>query len=175
MTRLIVLPAFCVFIAFIGLAHGQDWPTYMHDSFRSGVTDAQLELPDIIYGDIPASFAQHEDPDRNYLTGIVGSSGYAKGRARIILDPAEAPVGLTREDIIVVPFSDTSWTPLFSGIGGLIAETGGLLSHTAIIAREYGLPALVSVKRVTRLIQEGQVITLDANMGRVYHTPQKGE
>jgi len=137
--------------------------------------DSALDLPDVIYGDVRASFAPREEPERSFLTGIVGCSGHVQGRARIIFDPAEAPTDLTQEDILVVPFSDTSWTPLFSGIGGLIAETGGLLSHTAIIAREYGLPAMVSVKRVTRLIREGQSITLDANQGRVYLTPQKGD
>jgi pyruvate,water dikinase len=137
--------------------------------------DAGMELPDVIYGDISASFLPQAEPEKEYLTGIVGSSGHVQGRARIVLDPAEAPADLTTKDILVVPFSDTSWTPLFSGVGGLIAETGGLLSHTAIIAREYGLPALVNVKKVTRLIQEGQHITLDAKRGRIYIEQTRGE
>jgi pyruvate,water dikinase len=60
-------------------------------------------------------------------------------------------------------------------VGGLIAETGGLLSHTAIIAREYGLPALVNVKKATRKIQDGQLITLDAKRGCVYLTQPEGD
>jgi pyruvate,water dikinase len=53
-------------------------------------------------------------------------------------------------------------------VGGIVAETGGQLSHTAIVAREYGLPAVVSVKRATRIIEDGQAITIDGNRGRVY-------
>ncbi|UCC76766.1 MAG: phosphoenolpyruvate synthase, partial [Anaerolineales bacterium] len=87
---------------------------------------------------------------------------------RIVLDPSQAPVSLTRDDILVVPFTDVGWTPLLSGIGGIVAETGGQLSHTAIVAREYGLPAVVSVRQATRLIQDGQRVTVDGNSGRVY-------
>lgn len=137
--------------------------------------DARIELPDVIYGDLPASFVPSDVSDQEYLSGIVGSAGFVQGRARIVLDPAEAPADLTQKDILVVPFSDTSWTPLFSGAGGLIAETGGLLSHTAIIAREYGLPALVNVKKATRLIRDGQPVTLDARLGRVYLNKPQGE
>jgi pyruvate,water dikinase len=57
---------------------------------------------------------------------------------------------------------------LFSGVGGIVAETGGQLSHTSIVAREYGLPAVVSVRQATSLIQEGQCLTVDGNRGRVY-------
>jgi pyruvate,water dikinase len=69
---------------------------------------------------------------------------------------------------LVVPFTDVGWTPLFSGIGGIVAETGGQLSHTSIIAREYGFPAVVSVKKATHLIQPGQPVTVDGERGRVY-------
>jgi pyruvate,water dikinase len=100
--------------------------------------------------------------------GIGGSSGIARGTARVIHDPSEAPATLTREDILVVPFTDVGWTPLFSGIGGIVAETGGQLSHTAIVAREYGLPAVVSVKKATRLIQDGQAVSIDGDNGKVY-------
>jgi pyruvate,water dikinase len=61
-----------------------------------------------------------------------------------------------------------SWTPLFSGIGGVIAETGGQLSHSAIVAREYGLPAVVNVKHATRLIEDGRRVKVDGTRGRVY-------
>jgi pyruvate,water dikinase len=130
--------------------------------------DAEIELPDTICGDVvsttPISLADGTD----FLVGIGGSRGIAQGMARVINDPAEAPASLTREDILVVPFTDVGWTPLFAGIGGIVAETGGMLSHTAIVAREYGLPAVVSVKKATRLIQHGQTITVDGNSGRVH-------
>jgi len=130
--------------------------------------DATVELPDTICGDhvptSPIELAQGQE----YLVGIGGSSGTAQGYARVVLDPAQAPRSMTRDDILVVPFADMSWTPLFSGVGGVIAETGGQLSHSAIVAREYGLPAVVNVKHATRLIREGQRVTVDGTGGQVY-------
>jgi pyruvate,water dikinase len=102
------------------------------------------------------------------LTGISGSAGIIRGRARIVRDPSLAPQDLSREDILVVPFTDVGWTPLLAGIGGIVAETGGQLSHTAIVAREYGLPAVVSVKHATQLLREGQLIVVDGGLGCVY-------
>ena len=130
--------------------------------------DALIEPPDVIYGDYAPCRPITEVDDKKSLVGISGSSGQVKGHARIVLDPTEAPTTLTREDILVVPFTDVGWTPLFTGIGGVVAETGGQLSHSAIVAREYGLPAVVSVKRATHLIQEGQEIVVDGDNGRVY-------
>jgi phosphohistidine swiveling domain-containing protein len=133
--------------------------------------DAQIEPPDTICGEyVPAHpMAPADDPE--YLVGISGSSGLAKGRACVVLDPAAAPTSLGKDDILVVPFTDVGWTPLFSGIGGIVAETGGQLSHTSIVAREYGLPAVVNVRQATRLILDGQTITVDGNQGRVYLKP----
>ncbi|MGD8463799.1 MAG: PEP-utilizing enzyme, partial [Anaerolineae bacterium] len=91
-----------------------------------------------------------------------------EGFARVIHDPADVETPLTRDEILVVPFTDVSWTPLFSGIGGVIAETGGQLSHSAIVAREYGLPAVVNVKHATRLIEDGRRVKVDGTRGRVY-------
>ena len=68
----------------------------------------------------------------------------------------------------MVPFTDVGWTPLFPGIGGVVAETGGQLSHTSIVAREYGLPAVVSVRQATHMIRDGQPVTVDGDAGRVY-------
>lgn len=129
---------------------------------------ADLELPDTIYGDIvPAAPITLAD-NQTSLSGISGCSGVAQGQARIVLDPSQAPVSLTHDDILIVPFTDVSWTPLFAGIGGLIAETGGQLSHSAIIAREFGLPAVVNVKQATRLIREGQTVVVDGDRGCIY-------
>lgn len=133
--------------------------------------DAKLELPETVRGTAPA--LRHTPPPEGHATlnGIAGSSGIAHGVARVVRDPAEAPLTLTRSDILVVPFTDIGWTPLLTRIGGIVAETGGQLSHTAIIAREYGLPAVVSVKRATHLLRDGQPITVDGGLGRVYVTP----
>jgi pyruvate,water dikinase len=103
-----------------------------------------------------------------YLVGIGGSPGTVEGYARVVRDPLQAPADLGENDILVVPFTDVGWTPLMAGVGGIVAEAGGQLSHTAIVAREYGLPAVVGVRRATRELQSGDPITLDGRYGRVY-------
>jgi len=103
-----------------------------------------------------------------YLDGIVGSIGVARGIARIVRNPEAIERDLNPNDILVVPFIDVGWTPLFPYVGGVVTETGGQLSHSAIIAREYGLPAVLSVKNATYAIKDGQAIIVDGNIGRVY-------
>jgi pyruvate,water dikinase len=132
------------------------------------VKDADLDLPDTIRGEyVPARPSSVQQPS-NHLLGISGSSGVAEGIARVVMDPAQAPKLFTREDVLVVPFSDASWTPLFSSVGGVVAEVGGQLSHSAIVAREYGVPAVVNVKNATRLIADGQVVVVDGDSGTVH-------
>ena len=124
--------------------------------------DALISPPSVISGDphLACRVAQSEPEAASYLSGIAASSGTVHGRARIVNDPVEAPAALSREDILIVPYSDVGWTPLFSTIGGIVAETGGQLSHAAIVAREYGLPAVVGVKDATRLITGGAVLVI---------------
>lgn len=86
----------------------------------------------------------------------------------MVQSPDEVERILTHEDILVVPFTHVGWTPLFPSIGGIVAETGGQLSHTSIIAREYGIPAVVNTPRATRSIKTGQPLTVDADNSRVY-------
>jgi phosphohistidine swiveling domain-containing protein len=130
--------------------------------------DAHIELPDTICGDSVPPHPIVPAENQDCLIGIGGSSGIAEGHASVVLNPADAPVTLTRNHILVVPFTDVGWTPLFAGIGGIVAETGGQLSHTSIVAREYGLPAVVGVKKATLLIKDGQPIMVDGYRGRVY-------
>jgi pyruvate,water dikinase len=132
--------------------------------------DAGVEIPETFSGEPCRFWPLAADPE-DFLNGISGSPGRARGTARIVLDPSRIPGSLTAEDILVVPFTDVGWTPLLPGIRGIVAETGGQLSHTSIIAREYGLPAVVSVKEATRLIREGEMITIDGSLGRVYRHP----
>lgn len=131
--------------------------------------DAEIDPPEILRGDGPSSgpLVPSADPSE-VLTGISGSTGVVRGRARIVRDPSLAPDDLSRDDILIVPFTDVGWTPLLAGIGGIVAETGGQLSHTAIVAREYGLPAVVSVKHATQRVREGEWILVDGGEGRVY-------
>jgi pyruvate,water dikinase len=130
--------------------------------------DAHLDLPDTIYGDCAPAHSARPSINQAYLEGLSGSAGRAEGAAHILFNPAQAPATLSKSDILVVPFTDVSWTPLLIGVGGIVAETGGQLSHTSIVAREYGLPAVVNVKRATQVIRDGQAIVVDGNDGRVY-------
>jgi len=130
--------------------------------------DAEADVPDIICGEEGALRERPLPENLEYLRGIPGSAGRVRGRARVVRDPSSIQGKLTREDILIVPFMDIGWTPLFANIGGIVAETGGQLSHSAIVAREYGLPAVVSVERATRIINDGDWITIDGSTGRVY-------
>ncbi|HEY8600220.1 MAG TPA: rifamycin-inactivating phosphotransferase [Thermomicrobiales bacterium] len=99
------------------------------------------------------------------LVGLAVSAGTVEGRARVILDIAEA--NLEAGDILVTAYTDPSWTPLFVAIAGLVTEVGGLMTHGAVIAREYGLPAVVGVEQATRLIRDGQQIRVHGTAGYI--------
>ncbi len=99
------------------------------------------------------------------LTGLPVSAGTVEGRARVILDMAEAD--LEAGDILVTAYTDPSWTPAFVAITGLVTEVGGLMTHGAVIAREYGLPAVVGVEHATRLIRDGQRIRVHGTDGYI--------
>jgi pyruvate,water dikinase len=99
------------------------------------------------------------------LTGLPVSAGTVDGRARVILDFADAE--LEPGDILVTAFTDPSWTPLFVTAAGLVTEVGGLMTHGAVIAREYGLPAVVGVEDATRMIRDGQRIRVHGTDGYV--------
>jgi pyruvate,water dikinase len=99
------------------------------------------------------------------LAGLPVSAGTVEGRARVVVDMAHAD--LEAGDILVTPYTDPSWTPLFVSAAGLVTEVGGLMTHGAVIAREYGLPAIVGVVNATRLIQDGQRIRVHGTEGYV--------
>ncbi|MGD2079281.1 MAG: PEP-utilizing enzyme, partial [Chloroflexota bacterium] len=101
------------------------------------------------------------------LSGIPASGGQVRGQAVVINSPAEAS-RVEPGQILVTRSTDPGWTPLFSLIGGLVLEVGGQLSHGAIVAREYGLPAVVNVPDATMLIEDGQLIVVDGSTGTVY-------
>jgi pyruvate,water dikinase len=130
--------------------------------------DAKIVPEETFCGEVATLRMETAAAPCDHLSGIGGSAGIVEGYARIVRDPAAAPRNLGERDILVVPFTDVGWTPLFAGIGGIVAETGGLLSHTSIVAREYDLPAVVSVPGATHRIREGQPITIDGRRGQVY-------
>jgi pyruvate,water dikinase len=99
------------------------------------------------------------------IAGLPVSSGVIEGRARVILNMENADLG--DEDILVTSFTDPSWTTLFVSIKGLVTEVGGLMTHGAVIAREYGVPAVVGVDNATRLIKDGQRIRVHGTDGYI--------
>jgi pyruvate,water dikinase len=112
---------------------------------------------------------RRDDLPTGALIGLPVSSGTVEGRARVILDMARAD--LEPGDILVTAHTDPSWTPLFVAIAGLVTEVGGLMTHGAVIAREYGLPAVVGVVDATRLIPDGQRIRVHGTDGYVEILP----
>jgi rifampicin phosphotransferase len=120
-------------------------------------------------GEVIAGTYHRDDLPAEALVGLPVSAGTIEGRARVILDIAQAD--LEAGDILVTTYTDPSWTPLFVTIKGLVTEVGGLMTHGAVIAREYGLPAVVGVEHATQLIQDGQRIRVHGTDGYVEILP----
>jgi phosphoenolpyruvate synthase/pyruvate phosphate dikinase len=139
------------------------------DAYRSY---AALTPPRVLTsdGEVVAGRYRGADVPAGALTGLAVSAGTVEGRARVILDLAEAD--LEAGDILVTAYTDPSWTPAFVAIRGLVTEVGGLMTHGAVIAREYGLPAVVGVEHATRLIRDGQRIRVHGTDGYVELLPE---
>jgi pyruvate,water dikinase len=120
-------------------------------------------------GEAVAGSYRRDNLPAGALVGLAVSAGTIEGRARVILDMAKAD--LEAGDILVTAYTDPSWTPLFVAIKGLVTEVGGLMTHGAVIAREYGLPAIVGVENATRLIRDGQRIRVHGTDGYVEILP----
>ena len=120
-------------------------------------------------GEAVAGVYRRDDLPAGALVGQPVSAGTVEGRARVILDIAEAD--LEAGDILVTAYTDPSCTPLFLAIKGLVTEVGGLMTHGAVIAREYGLPAVVGVEQATRRIRDGQRIRVHGTEGYVEILP----
>ena len=116
-------------------------------------------------GEIIAGEYKLENLPAGAIPGLPVSSGVIEGRARVILSMEDA--NLEDGDILVTAFTDPSWTPLFVSIKGLVTEVGGLMTHGAVIAREYGLPAVVGVENATKVIKDGQRIRVNGTEGYV--------
>jgi pyruvate,water dikinase len=116
-------------------------------------------------GEIVTGEYKRENLPADAIVGLPVSSGVIEGRGRVILNMEDAD--LEAGDILVTSFTDPSWTPLFVSIKGLVTEVGGLMTHGAVIAREYGLPAIVGVENATKLIKDGQRIRVHGTAGYV--------
>lgn len=126
-------------------------------------------LPEIVYGDDPPPPETAVDA-QDQLNGIPTSRGYYRGPVRVIQSVREFDK-MVPGAVIVIPFSDVSWTPLFGKAGAVIAESGGMLSHSSIVAREYNLPAVVSVTNACRILQDDAEVSVDGFKGTVTVTP----
>ncbi|NRQ33822.1 phosphoenolpyruvate synthase [Nonomuraea sp. NN258] len=153
----------------------------LHEVVRTGVADAgliaerreafvsyvALTPPRVLTSDgeaINGTYRRDDVPD-GALAGLPVSAGTVEGRARVVTDMSRAE--LESGDILVTAYTDPSWTPLFVTVAGLVTEVGGLMTHGAVIAREYGLPAVVGVARATVLIRDGQRIRVHGTDGFV--------
>ena len=120
-------------------------------------------VPDVVFGDTEQPL---HPAVAGTLSGVATSSGRHTGRAVKISAVSQAP-DLQDGDVIVVPYSDVAWTPLFSRAGAIVAESGGFLSHTSIVAREYGIPSVVSVSSAMNAIPQGALVEVDGFTGTV--------
>ncbi|MGD9988273.1 PEP-utilizing enzyme [Pseudonocardia sp.] len=107
------------------------------------------------------------------LTGTAASAGVVEGPVRVVLDPADA--ALQPGEVLVVPSTDPGWTPLFLTAGALVMEMGGSNSHGAVVAREYGIPAVVGVAAATTRLRTGQVVRVDGAAGTVTPLDRRAE
>ena len=122
-------------------------------------------LPDWFCGELSSRDAPNQ-PERVALEGRATSPGRATGPARVVTSLADG-ARLRRGDVLVAHSTDPSWTPLFLAAAAVVLETGGPLSHASIVAREFGLPAVVNVPNATRILRDGEPITVDGTTGRV--------
>jgi rifampicin phosphotransferase len=155
--------------------------TELHDVVRTNQADDQLIrqrkdahrsqaalTPPRVFtsdGEVVTGTYRRVDVPAGALVGLPVSAGTVEGRARVILDMAQAD--LEAGDILVTAYTDPSWTPAFVAIKGLVTEVGGLMTHGAVIAREYGLPTVVGVEHATRLIRDGQRIRVHGTDGYI--------
>lgn len=115
---------------------------------------------------LPARKVRDSSGQAGVLSGTPGSHGTVTAAARVVRGPSDFST-VRAGDIVVCPYTDPAWTPLFTVAAGVVTETGGALSHAAIVAREYGIPAVLGIDRVTTYIENGDRITLDGTAGTV--------
>ena len=123
-------------------------------------------VPFLVYGNAPPVPTLSKRPTVRQLQGIGASPGIVEGQVKIIMTLAALP-DIGKNTILVVPYTDSGWAPLLARAGGLIAEVGGRLSHGAIVAREYRIPAVMDVQNATQQLQDGQLIRIDGQQGTI--------
>jgi rifampicin phosphotransferase len=132
----------------------------MHAPYRVGKAPDEPAEADRFDG------ARYEPDGDGRLRGTGASGGIYRGTARVVLGPADFDK-VQRGDVIVAPSSNPSWLPLFTIAGGLLTNTGGVACHAAVVAREFGLPAVVGLGDATTRIPDGATVELDGTTGHV--------
>ncbi len=130
--------------------------------------DRQFVVPILVYGNIPPVPISNIG-DRvvgQWLQGIGASPGQVTGQIKVVRT-LQAATDVDRQTILVVPYTDSGWAPLLARCGGLISEVGGRLSHGAIVAREYGIPAVMDIPNATQQFQDGQQVRIDGQQGTI--------
>lgn len=141
-------------------------------NYRRSQLDEHRQLgsvPPLFYGNPPAAsllMQTQSEPAQQRLVGIGASAGQVEGWVRV-LDNLQSVPEIDRQTILVVPYTDSGWAPLLARAGGLIAEVGGRLSHGAIVAREYGIPAVMDIHNATQMFRNGQRVRIDGQSGIV--------
>jgi phosphohistidine swiveling domain-containing protein/glycerol-3-phosphate acyltransferase PlsY len=131
--------------------------------------DSQLPaVPFVVYGKAPALATYHPTPWQasSQIQGLGASPGQVEGQVKILLNLQGIPV-VDRQTILVVPYTDAGWAPLLAQVGGIISEVGGRLSHGAIVAREYGIPAVMDIPHATQRLRDGQWVRLNGQQGTI--------
>jgi pyruvate,water dikinase len=140
---------------------------YARERLRTQIPRLLLSDGSAFYGVVAAPGSGRPGPaePREAITGSPVSPGVVEGVVRVVFDPRQA--GLAPGEILVCPATDPSWTPLFLLAGGVVMEVGGMMTHGAVVAREYGIPAVVGVYEATRRLKTGQRIRMDGHSGTI--------
>jgi len=143
-------------------ARQAEWYEYQREFEQSPTT----AYPPFLRGDVPPDRVGAGSPRPCCWRGRAISPGSARGVARVI-QSADELSRVQRGDILVAPTTDPAWTPVFAHIAGLVVERGGMLSHSAVVAREYHIPAVAGIANIVAEIQDGEVIEVDGSNGLV--------
>ncbi len=145
-----------------------EWQTHAHDATAP---ETPIAIPTLVYGSAPPPILSTPNAlpfvSSGTLQGIGASTGKVEGTIKVLQRLPTSADDINAQTILVVPYTDAGWSPVLSRIGGLIAEVGGQLSHGAIVAREYGIPAVMDVSDATRRLTDGQHVRVDGRRGTI--------
>jgi phosphohistidine swiveling domain-containing protein len=156
----------------VGLTE-EGMPKFIPDGYYGRIPEPEAMMQmgmseDVIFTKVTKEAPPAARPElKADLIGVSGSPGIAEGLARVIFSPAQAGQ-VQPGEILVTVVTDSTWTPIFSLVKGVVLDTGAPLCHAAIVAREYGIPAVVNTSTGTQVIKTGQRIRIDADVGAVY-------